>query len=161
LRRRVVTQKGNYLTRDGLIKLEAELENLRIVRRRDVADRIQIAKEIGSTVDNAEYDDAKNQQAFVEGRILTLERIVTDAIIIGDDATRSDKVLLGSHVTVVNQKGDMEEYTIVGSAESDPLLGRISNESPVGKALLGKKVGGQVKVKTPSGTVTFTISGIN
>ena len=156
-----MTQKGSYLTREGLTKLEAELEHLRTVRRQQVADRIQVAKEIGSTVDNAEYDDAKNEQAFVEGRILTLERIVVDAIIIGDDAGRSDKVQLGSHVTVANQNGDVEEYTIVGSAESDPLLGRISNESPVGKALLGKKIGGEVKVKTPAGTVTFSISGID
>ena len=156
-----MTQKGSYLTRDGLIKLESELENLRTVRRQQVADRIQVAKEIGSTVDNAEYDDAKNEQAFVEGRILTLERIVADAIIIEDGAGRSGKVQLGSHVTVVTQKGETEEYTIVGSAESDPLLGRISNESPVGKALLGKKLGGQVKVKTPAGTVTFTISSID
>ena len=154
-------QKGSYLTKEGLTKLEAELEHLRSVKRADVADRIQKAKEIGGTVDNAEYDDSKNEQAFVEGRILTLERIIDSAIIIGDEAAHSDKVQLGASVTVLNQNDAEEEYTIVGSAEADPGQGRISNESPVGKALLNKKVGEEVQVNTPAGTVTLTISSIN
>ena len=154
-------QKGSYLTKEGLTKLEAELEHLRSVKRVGVADRIQKAKELGGTVDNAEYDDSKNEQAFVEGRILTLERIIDGAILIGDEATHSDKVNLGAHVTVLNQNKAEEEYTIVGSAEADPGEGRISNESPVGKALLNKKVGEEVNVTTPAGTVTLTISGIN
>ena len=154
-------QKGSYLTKEGLTKLEAELEHLRSVKRVGVADRIQKAKELGGTVDNAEYDDSKNEQAFVEGRILTLERIIDNAILIGDEATHSDKVNLGAHVTVLNQSKAEEEYTIVGSAEADPGQGRISNESPVGKALLNKKVGEEVNVDTPAGTVTFTISSIN
>ncbi len=154
-------QKGSYLTKEGLTKLEAELEHLRSVKRVGVADRIQKAKELGGTVDNAEYDDSKNEQAFVEGRILTLERIVDGAILIGDEATHSDKVNLGAHVTVLNQNKAEEEYTIVGSAEADPGQGRISNESPVGKALLNKKVGEEVNVNTPAGTVTLTISSIN
>ena len=154
-------QKGSYLTKEGLTKLEAELEHLRSVKRVGVADRIQKAKELGGTVDNAEYDDSKNEQAFVEGRILTLERIIDNAILIGDEATHSDKVNLGAHVTVLNQNKAEEEYTIVGSAEADPGQGRISNESPVGKALLNKKVGEEVNVDTPAGTVTFTISSIN
>ena len=154
-------QKGSYLTKEGLAKLEAELEHLRSVKRVGVADRIQKAKELGGTVDNAEYDDSKNEQAFVEGRILTLERIIDNAILIGDEATHSDKVNLGAHVTVLNQNKAEEEYTIVGSAEADPGQGRISNESPVGKALLNKKVGEEVNVDTPAGTVTFTISSIN
>ena len=154
-------QKGSYLTKEGLTKLEAELEHLRSVKRVGVADRIQKAKELGGTVDNAEYDDSKNEQAFVEGRILTLERIIDGAILIGDEATHSDKVNLGAHVTVLNQNKAEEEYTIVGSAEADPGQGRISNESPVGKALLNKKVGEEVNVDTPAGTVTLTISSIN
>ena len=154
-------QKGSYLTKEGLVKLEAELEHLRSVKRVEVADRIQKAKELGGTVDNAEYDDSKNEQAFVEGRILTLERIIDGAILIGDEATHSDKVNLGAHVTVLNQNKAEEEYTIVGSAEADPGEGRISNESPVGKALLNKKVGEEVNVTTPAGTVTLTISSIN
>ena len=156
-----VPQKGSYLTKEGLVKLEAELEHLRSVKRVEVADRIQKAKELGGTVDNAEYDDSKNEQAFVEGRILTLERIIDGAILIGDEATHSDKVNLGAHVTVLNQNKAEEEYTIVGSAEADPGEGRISNESPVGKALLNKKVGEEVNVTTPAGTVTLTISSIN
>ena len=154
-------QKGSYLTKEGFARLEAELEHLRSVKRAEVADRIQKAKEIGGTVDNAEYDDSKNEQAFVEGRILTLERIIDSAIIIGDEAERSDKVQLGASVTVLNQNDAEEEYTIVGSAEADPGQGRISNESPVGKALLNKKVGEEVQVNTPAGTVTLTISSIN
>ncbi len=154
-------QKGSYLTKKGRAKLEAELEHLRSVKRVGVADRIQKAKELGGTVDNAEYDDSKNEQAFVEGRILTLERIIDSAILIGDEATHSDKVNLGAHVTVLNQNKAEEEYTIVGSAEADPGQGRISNESPVGKALLNKKVGEEVNVNTPAGTVTLTISSIN
>ena len=154
-------QKGSYLTKEGRTKLEAELEHLRSVKRVGVADRIQKAKELGGTVDNAEYDDSKNEQAFVEGRILTLERIIDSAILIGDEATHSDKVNLGAHVIVLNQYKAEEEYTIVGSAEADPGQGRISNESPVGKALLNKKVGEEVNVTTPAGTVTLTISSIN
>ena len=154
-------QKGSYLTKEGRAKLEAELEHLRSVKRVGVADRIQKAKELGGTVDNAEYDDSKNEQAFVEGRILTLERIIDGAILIGDEASHSDKVNLGAHVTVLNQNKAEEEYTIVGSAEADPGQGRISNESPVGKALLNKKVGEEVNVDTPAGTVTLTISSIN
>ena len=154
-------EKGNYLTKEGFAKLEAELEQLRTVRRQEVADRIPKAKEIGGTVDNAEHDDSKNEQSFVEGRILTLERITSSAIIIGGDGVHSDKVQVGNHVTLLNQNGVEEEYTIVGSAEADPGQGRISNESPVGKALLNKKVGEDVQVKTPAGTVTLTISSVS
>ena len=154
-------EKAIYLTEEGLAGLYAELEGLRTVRRPGVAGRIQKSKEIGGTVDNAEYDDSKNEQSFVEGRILTLEGITSNAIIIGGDTAHSDKVQLGGHVTLLNQDGDEEGYTIVGSAESDPVQGRISNESPVGKALLNKKVGEDVQVKTPAGTVTLTISSIS
>ena len=154
-------EKGSYLTKEGLARLEAELEELRTVRRQRVADRIQNAKELGGTVDNADYDDSKNEQAFVEGRILMLERITINAIIIGGDSAHSDKVQLGGHVTLLNQNGDEEKYTIVGSAEADPAQGRISNESPVGKALLNKKVGTDVQVNTPAGMVTLTISSIS
>jgi transcription elongation factor GreA len=156
-----VPEKGSYLTKEGLARLEAELEELRMVRRLAVAERIQKATELGGTVDNAEYDDSKNEQAFIEGRILTLEKIISNVIIIGGNIAHSDKVQLGGRVTLLNQNGDEEEYTIVGSAEADPGNGRISNESPVGKALLNKKVGEDVQVKTPAGTVTLTISGIS
>ncbi len=155
-----MAQKGSYLTREGLATLEAELKHLHTVRRQQVAERIQMAKEIGGTVDNADYDDSKNEQAFVEGRILTLERIISEVIIIGDDLNVSDTVMLGARVTVVTEGGREERYTIVGSAETDPLRSRISNESPVGKALLGKKVGDEVRVETPAGAVNLTITGV-
>ena len=154
-------EKRSYLTKEGLVGLEAELEGLRTVRRQAVAERIQKATELGGTVDNAEYDDSKNEQAFIEGRILTLERIVSSVIIIDGDAGHSDRVRIGGHVILLNQSGDEEEYTIVGSAEADPSRGRISNESPVGKAVLNKKVGEEVQVKTPAGTVTLTISSLS
>ena len=153
--------RSTYITREGLTRLEAELEELRTVRRQEVAERIQKAKELGGAVDNAGYDDSKNEQAFVEGRILTLERITDNAIIIGGDAAHSGQVQLGGSVTLLNQNGGEEEYTIVGSPEADPAQGRISHESPVGKALLNKKVGEDVQVKTPAGTVTLTVSSIS
>ncbi len=153
--------RGAYITREGLTRLEAELSGLRTVRRQEVAERIQKAKELGGAVDNAGYDDSKNEQAFVEGRILTLERVTGNAIIIGGAAAHSDQVQLGGSVTLLNQNGGEEEYTIVGSPEADPAQGCISNESPVGKALLNKKVGEDVQVKTPAGTVTLTISSIS
>ena len=131
------------------------------MRRQQVAERINKAKELGGTVDNAEYDDSKNEQAFIEGRILTLERITGGAIIIGGDAALSGAVQMGGRVTLLNQNGGEEEYTIVGSPEADPASGRISNESPVGKALLNKRVGDEVEVNTPAGTVTLTISSIS
>ncbi|MDE2860241.1 MAG: transcription elongation factor GreA [Chloroflexota bacterium] len=153
--------RESYLTREGLTRLEAELDELRTVRRQRVAERIQKATELGGTVDNAEYDDSKNEQAFVEGRILTLERITGSAIIIGEETALSGEVKMGGRVTLLNQNGNEEEYTIVGSPEADPAQGRISNESPVGKALLNKRVGDEVQVKTPAGTVTLTISSIS
>ena len=159
--RGVVPKKSSYLTKEGLAGLEAELDQLNTVRRKGVAERIQKATELGGTVDNAEYDDSKSEQAFIEGRILTLERIISGAVIIGGDVGQSDTVRIGGHVILLNQSGDEEAYTIVGSAEADPSQGRISNESPVGKALLNKKVGEEVQVKTPAGTVTLTISSIS
>ena len=152
-----MTQRETYLTQEGLAKLEAELEHLRTVRRQEVAQRIQKSKEIGGTVDNAEYDEAKNEQAFVEGRILTLENMTENAVIIPDHATPSDTVQLGSTVTVTTNGGKKQSYVIVGKAEADPTQGKISNESPVGKAILGLKAGTETEVTTPSGTVKLKI----
>lgn len=145
-----MAQKQTYLTREGVKKLEAELEHLKTVRRHEVAERIQRAKEIGGTVDNAEYEEAKNEQAFVEGRILTLESLLATAVVISDEHA-PDVVTIGSTVVVENEQGKQERYTIVGSAEADPLQGRISNESPVGKALIDHRVGDVVEVPTPRG----------
>ena len=148
-----------YLTPEGLAKLEAELKELRTVRRLDVAARIQRAKEIGGTVDNAEYDEAKNDQAFIEGRILTLEAMVKNVVIIEQHKT-SSTVLVGSRVTVVDDKNNERDYTIVGSQETDPAQNRISNVSPIGKALLGKRVGQVAEVHVPAGRIRLKIKKI-
>jgi len=149
--------KEVFLTPEGLQKLKEELERLRSVRRQEVADQIQRAKELGGTANNAEYDDAKNEQAFVEGRILTLEKLIKSATIIPAEHMPSDTVELGSKVTVMSHDGEQEYYTIVGSTEADPSEGKISNESPVGSALLGKKVGDEVEVHAPAGTLKLKI----
>jgi transcription elongation factor GreA len=150
------------LTQEGLAKLEEELEFLKTVRRPQVAERIRQAKELASTQNNAEYDDAKNEQAFVEGRILTLEKMIQDATIIDEEqAHHAKEVQIGSTVTVVEGKDKKQRFTIVGSAEADPKQGKISNESPVGLALLGKRVGDEVQVKVPKGLLRFTVSKIS
>jgi len=151
-------ERENFLTPEGLAKLEEELEYLRTVRRQEVAERIQKAKELRSTVTSPEYEDAKNEQGFVEGRILELERIIKNAVIIHPEA--ADLVQLGSRVTVRHQDGSEEQYTIVGSVEVDPGEGKISNESPVGKSLLGKRVGDEVEVTVPAGVLKMTITEI-
>ncbi|MCI0439888.1 MAG: transcription elongation factor GreA [Chloroflexi bacterium] len=156
-----MTQRETYLTPDGLKQLKEELENLRNVRRREVAARIHRASETGGTVDNAEYDEAKSEQAFVEGRIRDLENIIAKAIVTPERRKKSrDIVEFGSSVTVENAQGRKQKYTVVGSAEAAPLEGKISNESPVGKALLGRKVGDQVEVQTPAGAQKLKITEI-
>ena len=146
-----------YLTDEGLANLKAEMDELRSSRRLLVAERIQKAKEIGGTVDNAEYDEAKNEQAFIEGRILTLDNLINNAVIISKKSGPSDVVCIGSKVTVMNQKKQKDRYTIIGSTETDPTQGKISNVSPVGKALLGKRVGDVAEVSVPAGTIKLEI----
>jgi len=153
--------KPVFLTPEGRAKLEAELKHLREVRRPEVAERIRLSKEFSDTVDNAEFEEAKNEQAFVEGRILTLEKMLANAVPINADHQLHDAVRLGSSVTVITDEGDKEKYTIVGSAEVDPQHGRISNESPVGRALLGKRIGDDVEVKIPAGVLRLKVSAIN
>jgi len=149
-----------YLTSDGLKKLEQELEYLRTVRRQEIAQRLRAALEEEDTLENAEYDDAKNEQAFVEGRILTLENMLKNAVII-EEGKASDEVRVGSQVTVVEVGSNSKEtYRLVGSAEADPIQGRISNESPLGRALLGHRVGDEVVVEAPAGTLRFRIVAI-
>lgn len=148
------------LTRDGLKKLEEELHYLKSVRRHEVAERIHLAKEGGHTQNDAEYDDAKNEQSFVEGRIMQLDQMLKNCVMIDEDsAHHASSIRLGCTV-VVESTGGKREYTIVGSAEADPGAGRISNESPVGKALMGHRVGDKVKVLTPKGPATFTVAEI-
>ena len=151
------------ITAQGLHKLEEELERLKHERRPEVAERIRQAKELASTQNNAEYDDAKNEQAFVEGRILTLEKMLQDATIIDEDkAHHATKVQIGSTVHVSEGAGKKShQYTIVGPAEVDAKEGMISNESPVGRALLGKAVGDAVQVDAPRGVVRYTVTKIS
>ena len=155
-------QEETFLTSEGLHTLEDELEHLRTARRPEVAERIQQAKEIGGTVDNAEYEEAKNEQAFVEGRALTLESMLKTAVIIPDHKKAPSEVVeIGSIVTVqVTSTRKREVYTIVGSAEASPTGGRISNESPVGKALLGKRANDEVKFDVPAGPQRLKIVSV-
>lgn len=135
-----MSDKEVILTPDGLKRLEDELETLKSVKRREVAERIKVAIGYGDISENSEYEDAKNEQAFIEGRVLTLEKMLRNARIINSDEIVTDIVSIGVTVSVEDlEYGDTMEYTIVGTAESDPLNNKISNESPVGKAIIGKK----------------------
>ena len=154
-------EEKTLVTAEGLEKLKVELEQLRSVRRPEVLEKLQHAKELSDTVDNAEYEEAKNDQAFVEGRILTLEKMIKNAEVMPDDKSRRPTVVkFGSKVTIINEDGEEKKYTIVGRAESDPSEGRISNESPVGKALLGKHVGDEVEVDVPKGRIKLKVTAI-
>src|SRR4029077_2934606 len=154
-----VNNKPTYLSKEGLDKLRAELDEMVSVKRPEVANRIHDAKEHGDLSENAEYEDAKNEQAFVEGRIQTLEALIKNATII-DEHHSTDHVQIGSTVAVESGDG-AETFTIVGSTEAKPAEGRISNESPVGRALLGKKKGDKIVVKVPAGDFTYKIVGIS
>jgi len=151
----MVMDKPVYLTAEGKSSLEEELTHLKMVRRPEVADRIQQAKLDGDVSESGEYEDAKNEQAWVEGRIRTLEHMLQNSRII--EGTRSDTVTLGSHVNLRDGEGNEYVWTIVGSAEANPRQSRISNESPVGKALMGKKKGDKVSVDTPGGREEFVL----
>ena len=156
-----MSDKEVILTQDGLKKLEEELENLKSVKRREVAERIKVAIGYGDISENSEYEDAKNEQAFIEGRVITLEKLLRNARIINSDEIDTDVVSVGATITVQDLEfGDEMEYTIVGTAESDPLNNKISNESPVGRAILGKKKGTIVDVTVPVGVVQYKIIDI-
>jgi transcription elongation factor GreA len=152
-----MTDQPTFLTKEGMKKLEEELRNLQTVRRHEVAERLHAAMEEGDIDENAEYDDAKNEQAFVEGRILMLENMLKNATLIDESVRASDEVLLGCKVTIVEGTGAPEVYHLVGAAEADPTKGKISNESPLGKALMGRRVGDTVQVNAPAGLLTFRI----
>jgi transcription elongation factor GreA len=145
-----------FLTKEGYQKLERELEHLRTVRRQEVADRLHQALEEGDILENAELEDARNEQSFLEGRILTIETILRNASIIEENGPR-EAVGIGSHVTVSEDDGPKETYHIVGSAEADPAQGLISNESPLGQALMGCKVGETAEVVAPDGVLVFKV----
>ena len=153
--------KKVVMTYDGLKKMEQELENLKTVRRKEVAEKIKEARGQGDLSENAEYDAAKEEQGEIESRIVQLENLLRNAEVIDEDVLKMDVVNLGSKVTVLDVEFDEEmEYTIVGSTEADPMNGRISNESPLGLALLGQKVGATVMADTPDGEVAFKILNI-
>jgi transcription elongation factor GreA len=151
--------KPVYVSADGLKKLEAELEELRTSKRAEVAERIHNAMEFGDFSENSELEQAKNDQAFLEGRILSLEQMLKNAVVI-DQNGHHEKVEVGSKVTVETE-GEKNEYVIVGSAEAAPAEGRISNESPVGKALIGHRAGESVKLTVPAGTIEMRILGVS
>ena len=151
-----MSEKEVLLTPAGLKKLEDELEQLKSVKRREVAERIKLAISYGDISENSEYEDAKNEQAFVEGRIITLEKMLRNARVIHEEEVDTQVVSIGSTVKVRDVEFNEDiEYVIVGSAESDPLENKISNESPVGKALLGKKVGSKVEIQVPAGKIEY------
>jgi len=151
-----MAEQVTYLTHEGLKKLEEELEYLRTARRQEVAERLHQAMEDGELIENAEYEAAKNEQAFVEGRILTIETLLSEAVIIEDEGP-TNIVRVGATVKVQEEGSKPEAYTIVGAAEANPAKGLISNESPLGRALLGRKVGDEVKVNAPAGVLSFKV----
>ncbi len=153
------SDKPVYVSAEGLKKMEAELEELHTVKRAEVAERIHNAMEFGDFSENSELEQAKNDQAFLEGRILALEQMLKKAVVI-DENGHHDRVELGSRVTV-EADGERTDYVIVGSAEAAPANGKISNESPVGRALLGHRAGETVKLTVPAGTVQLKIVGVS
>ena len=154
-------EKETILTLEGLNQLEKELENLKTVKRREVAQRIKQAIEFGDISENSEYEDAKNEQAFIEGRIIMLEKMLRNAKVIEDDNLGKEAVSLGSTVLLKDLEfGDEVKYTIVGSVEADPAANKISNESPVGKAILQHKKGDVVEVEVPAGVIKYKILDI-
>lgn len=154
--------KKNILTYEGLKKLEDELENLKVVRRKEVSQKIKEAREQGDLSENAEYDAAKDEQRDIEARIEELEKILKNAEVVVEEEADLDKVSIGCSVKILDCEFDEElEYQIVGSTEANSLKGKISNESPVGKALLGKQVGDTVTVETPAGEFSYKVLSIH
>lgn len=156
-----MNEESIYLSAEGLTKLEKELHELKTTKRKEVARRIFEAKELGDLSENAEYAEAKNEQAFIEGRILEIENTIKNAQIFkGGKQKKNDVVSVGATFTVT-MDGASKTYTLVGSNEADPMVGKISNVSPLGKAFIGRKVGETVDVTVPKGTSTATITGIS
>ena len=156
----VMDERPVLLTKEGLRQLEVELDQLVQVRRTEIAERIRHARDFGDISENAEYTEAKNEQSLVEGRIQTLEVMIRNAVLIEDEPREAGVVTIGASVTVTDEDGD-ETYAIVGAAEADPLRGRISNESPLGRALLGHRAGDEVEWSSPSGTSRVTIISVS
>lgn len=157
-----MAEKKVVLTYEGLKKREEELEELKTVRRKEVAEKIKEARGQGDLSENAEYDAAKEEQGEIEARIALLEKMLRNAEVIDDEEVSSDIISVGSRVKVYDNEFEEEvEYTIVGSAEADPMINKISNESPVGMGLLGHKIGDNVIIETPDGEISFKVLDIN
>ncbi|MHA6260339.1 transcription elongation factor GreA [Sporosarcina sp. CAU 1771] len=154
----MISEKKFPMTAAGKEKLEEELNHLKIVKRPEIVERIKIARSYGDLSENSEYDSAKEDQAFLEGKISSLEGMIRNSVIIAEDELNTDEVRLGKTVTFKElPDGDEETYTIVGSAEANPMEGLISNDSPIAKGLLGRSKGEEVKINTPGGDMSVTI----
>lgn len=154
--------KQIIVSHEGLKKLQQELEHLKTVKRKEVAQAIQKARAYGDLSENSEYDEAKNEQAEIEGKIASLEATLANAIVLDDSELGTDKVNVGNKVTVHNIDADEDaEYKIVSTAEADPIMGLISDDSPLGKALIGQRKGDSINVETPMGIVKYTITDIS
>lgn len=154
-------EKSYYMTQEGKTKLEEELHFLKTERRQEVVERIKVARDFGDLSENSEYDSAKEEQAFVESRIAQVEKMIRNAVIIENDNDNPDVVSLGKSVTFKElPDGEEETYTIVGSAEADPFEGKISNDSPMAKSLIGLEIGAEVSVATPGGDIQVKIISV-
>lgn len=154
--------KQIFVSKEGYQKLENELEHLKTVKRKEVAMAIQKARSFGDLSENSEYDEAKNEQAEIESRIAMLEVTLENATILDDKDIKTDKVSVGNTVKIYNIATEQEEeYRIVGSTESDPIEGKISDDCPLGKSLLGQRVGDSINVETPGGIVKYTVISIS
>lgn len=150
--------KQTILTDEGLKKLEEELEQLKTITRKEVADKIKVALSFGDLSENSEYDEAKNEQALVESRIVQIEAMLKNVKILDEDELTNDIVSVGSKVKLFDKEFNEEvDYQIVGSTEADPMSGRISDESPVGQGMLGHKVGDVVEIETPGGVCLYEV----
>ncbi|ERK41877.1 transcription elongation factor [Levilactobacillus brevis ATCC 14869 = DSM 20054] len=157
----VAQEKMYPMTEEGKEKLEAELEDLKMVQRPKVIDRIKIARSYGDLSENSEYESAKDEQSMLETRISTVERMLQYAQIIDNDDTDKDEITVGKKVTFQEDDDEPEEYTIVGAAEADPMSGKISNDSPIAKGLLGHRVGETVTFPTPGGDMTVKVIAVD
>lgn len=155
-------EKSYYMTEEGKKNLEQELHEMKTEKRKEVVERIKIARGFGDLSENSEYDAAKDEQAFVESRIQQIEHMLRNAVIIENNSDNPDVVTLGKTVKFQEiPEGDEEEYTIVGSAEANPFEGKISNDSPMAKSLLGKEIGDKVSVQTPAGDLEVKIISVS
>ncbi len=157
-----MVKKEVILSLEGMQRLEQELNHLKTVRRQEVADRIRQARAFGDISENSEYENAKNDQAFLEGRIISLEKILRNARVLEESEISTETVCVGCKVTLKDLgNGDLVDYTIVHSTEADPAAAKISDESPVGQALIGHRVGETITVRTPVGTFGYELLAIN